>query len=174
MDDHGHPGTEFRPRRSRGRWSLCITGFLCLVPALIVFVAVPPIRWEHIYILLVTGPLAVFSFAVAASMGGMRYEIREGFLRLSCRPFIHYIIPVDDITSVGIKRLNSSPMAAVRLPGIALFGVRYSNMGTVRMCSTAAEGDVVVVYTVRGNYGVNPERAEEFMAAVRDAGQAHS
>jgi hypothetical protein len=81
---------------------------------------------------------------------------------------IKYRIPLETIRSIKRVDLGLSLWSSIRMPGVALFSVPYSDVGQVRMCSTAALNGILLIETENGLYGLTPE-AEDQLAAIIQA-----
>jgi hypothetical protein len=67
----------------------------------------------------------------------MRYELDREALTLLYGSAIKYRIPLDTIRSIKRVDLSLALWSSLRMPGVALFSVPYSDVGQVRMCSTS-------------------------------------
>lgn len=121
-------------------------------------VLVPPVM----IVTLVLAPLA----ALAISSRFMRYELDDEALHLRCPPFLHYRIPLGRIRSIERGDLEPTMWSALRLPGLALFTVPYSDAGPVKMCATRASQDIVLVDTDDGRYGMTPADPRALTRAI--------
>jgi PH (Pleckstrin Homology) domain-containing protein len=92
-------------------------------------------------------------------------------LELRCDPVLTYRIAVRDVRSIERTDLEPTIWSAVRMPGLALFTVMYSDQGAVRMCATRASQDVTLVRTSDATYGLTPDDFSALAAAVRAASQ---
>lgn len=115
---------------------------------------------------------AVQTPIVLFSLSHMRYELRDDALYLIIGPWKDRI-PYDEIVDVTVKDLVVNPLASFRIPGLALFDVEYSDEGTVRMYSTHALKDVVLIKTLNKKYGISPKDEEGFIAALRSKIENH-
>jgi len=65
------------------------------------------------------------------------------------------------------RDLVFGPLSSFRMPGVAVFNVSYSDEGVVRMYSTHALKDVILITTANGyKYGISPADPEGFLAAL--------
>lgn len=96
----------------------------------------------------------------------MRYELRDDALYLIIGPWRDRI-PYNEIVDISVKDLVLDPLSSFRFPGLALFNVAYSDEGTVRMYSTHALKDVVLIKTLNKKYGISPKDKEGFINALR-------
>jgi hypothetical protein len=97
----------------------------------------------------------------------MRYEIEENHLILTYGPLLRYTIDIGQIKSIRRRDLRISPLSSFRFPGLAIFGVPYLEIGTVKMCATAAGTDILLIETDSTKYGLTPADEEEFVAELR-------
>jgi len=102
----------------------------------------------------------------------MRYELRDDALYLIIGPWKNRI-PYNKIIDVTVKYLVLNPLSSFRMPGVALFNVRYSDEGTVRMYSTHALNDVVLIKTLNKKYGISPKDENGFIAALQSKIKNH-
>ncbi|MFF4139829.1 PH domain-containing protein [Streptomyces sp. NPDC001698] len=104
---------------------------------------------------------------LALCFPAMRYTVDGESVRLTYGPLLGYRISRSDIVAVSRADLTPTLWAAVRLPGIALYTVRYSGVGAIRMCSTrVAQGVLVIEIRDGRRYGVSPEQEGGFVAEV--------
>jgi hypothetical protein len=110
--------------------------------------------------------LACFFWLLAVWFPSMRYEIGSRALELRYGPVLHYRIPLKDIERLSRRDLSPSLWASLRLPGIALFTVRYNDVGPVKMCASSAAHGILLIQTVGEAYGITPEREDEFVSML--------
>jgi hypothetical protein len=115
--------------------------------------------------------LGLLLLSLAFAAGRVRYLLADGVLELRCDPVLTYRIPVTDVRSIERTDLEPTVWSAVRMPGLALFTVLYSDQGAVRMCATRASQDVTLVRTPDATYGLTPENPSALAAAVRAESQ---
>lgn len=148
---------------------------LVVIPLGLLFVETdeptPLFVWVILVAILVT--LAGYLLAVTAFFWSMRYEIDEAELRLRYGPLLAYRIPLADIDAVRREDLRWTWWSSMRVPGLALWGVPYKEIGTVRMCSKRVPEDVTLIEAGDLMYGCSPEEPERFGAALR-AGSGRS
>ncbi len=153
-------------------------GFLMLLTFLLVFAAifffslktliVSPDILNLIFIApgLVIVSIIFFPALIAFfSLPSMRYELRDDALYLIIGPWRDRI-PYNEIVDISVKDLVLNPLSSFRFPGLALFNVAYSDEGTVRMYSTHALKDVVLIKTLNKKYGISPKNEEGFINAL--------
>ena len=118
--------------------------------------------------LLICGGLGLAALALAAWFPTMRYELDGETLTLRYGPILRYRIPLEQIKGMRRRNLSISLWSSMRLPGLALFTVPYSDVGRVKMCATAAATRILLIETDGGLYGVTPAEEERFVAAVQE------
>jgi hypothetical protein len=96
----------------------------------------------------------------------MRYELDDQMLTLHYGPVLHYRIPLARIQCVRRRNLSISLWSSMRLPGLALFTVPYSDVGQVKMCATAAADRILLIETDDARYGLTPADEEGFVVAL--------
>jgi hypothetical protein len=117
--------------------------------------------------ILVTIPIGLMFLVITLFFPSMRYEIEENHLILTYGPLLRYTIDIGQIKSIRRRDLRISPLASFRFPGLAIFGVSYLEIGTVKMCATAAGTDILLIETDSTKYGLTPADEEEFVAELR-------
>jgi beta-lactamase superfamily II metal-dependent hydrolase len=158
----------FRPRPSWGwAWVLATALFVAALLGL----TMAPLASEGMpaqgsWILLLTGGLMVLLVAymllVAALFPTMRYELEERELVLRYGPILAYRIPYDSIDDVRRRDLQWTVWSSMRFPGLALWGVLYSDVGKVYMCSTRTAEGVLLITTAGRKYGISPAEEDRF------------
>ncbi len=157
----------FRPRPSRG-WL-----WLLLMAAIIAGLGIAPVLGSGLYsggailTLVILVPVALAFLVLALWFPTMRYELGRDRLTLRYGPVLAYRIPLKDIQIIHRKSLSLTVWSTIRFPGIALFGVPYGEVGTVKMCATAALNNILLIETAREKYGLTPEDEPGFVAALR-------
>ncbi len=116
-----------------------------------------------IILLLIT---LILILIVLFSLPSMRYELRDDALYLIIGPWKDKV-SYNEINSITVKSLVLNPLSSFRMPGLALFNVRYSDEGTVRMYSTHALNDVVLIKTLNKKYGISPKDENGFIEALK-------
>jgi hypothetical protein len=97
----------------------------------------------------------------------MRYELDQDALLLRYGKAIQYRIPLDTIKTMRRANLGLSLWSSIRMPGVALFNVPYSDVGQVRMVSTAALNGIFLIETEHGLYGLTPAEEDRLAAAIQ-------
>ena len=105
---------------------------------------------------------SILVLIVLLSLSHMRYELRDDALYLMVGPWKNKIL-YSEIVEVVNKDLFLNPISSFRMPGIALFNVLYLDEGVVRMYSTHALKDIVLIKTLNKKYGISPKDKEEFI-----------
>ena len=117
-------------------------------------------------LLMLTLPNAVVALVVLGALPRMRYELWDAELVLCLGPW-RSKVPYADIVSAVRRDLVFGPLSSFRMPGVAVFNVSYSDEGVVRMYSTHALKDVILITTANGHkYGISPADPEGFLAAL--------
>jgi uncharacterized membrane protein len=173
----------FYPDKKRlGFLSLFITFVVCtFAGALLLFrlfsVAIP--EGSDIFTF-ITISLAIIVLVIALvlilivllSLPSMHYELGDDALYLIIGPWSDRV-PYNEIIDITVKDLVLNPLASFRMPGLALFNVRYSDEGTVRMYSTHSLNDVVLIKTLKKKYGISPKDENGFIAALQSKIKNH-
>ena len=160
----------FRPRPSRGWVWLVALALLVLLPTLGLSLAlIGEEHWAPLAINAAVGlviglPILVVAFWFPT----MRYELDANSLTLRYGPVLRYEISLEDIQRIRRRDLSITLWSSLRVPGLALFGVPYADVGTVRMCATAAAKGILLIETSRTTYGISPEDEEGLVSALRE------
>lgn len=163
------PSDVFEPARSYG-WAWLL-GLLALVVAPLGMLFIPGALkgedaaggWITIAVLV---PLDVYVLMVLASLPQMRYELTPDTLVLRCGPLFRYRIPYADVTDVRRTTLTPTLWSSMRMPGLALGGVVYADVGTVRMCATRMARDILLIAAGGKLYGITPADEERFVRTL--------
>ena len=124
-------------------------------------------RGPYILTILLTVPLGLVFVLIAVFFPTMRYEIVGNHLTLVYGPLLRYTIDIRQIKSIRRRDLKISPLSSFRFPGLAIFGVPYLEIGTVKMCATAASTGILLIETGSAKYGLTPAREEDFVAEIK-------
>lgn len=153
----------FHPRPSRG--ALVLVGVAAVVLAITIgpALAAGGGLGEQAVTVVIGAAIAVPLLALAAMVPTMRYELSPDALTLRCGPLLRYRIPLDRIRGLRRQDLDPQLWSSLRLPGLALFTVPYSDLGRVRMCATRAAQDILLVDTDDGLYGITPADEQRFV-----------
>jgi hypothetical protein len=155
----------YKPRPSLGWLWLALIGAAILVLMILPLVATlgdgaPAGLYLPFVIGIVTGGGAL---ALAALFPTIRYELRPTTLALLFGPWTVYQIQYSEIKKVSWQNLSVSLLSSFRLPGFAMWRVPYNDVGTVRMCATAAANRILMIRTERDQYGITPADEEGFL-----------
>ena len=156
----------FKPRPSTG-WIwvsliglvLLATGFGLMIkyglfsPLLITIVLMIPIGFVFLL-------LAIF-------FPTMRYEMEGSRLTLRYGPLLRYTIEIGQIKSIRSRDLEISLVSSFRFPGLAIFTVPYPDVGTIKMCATAASHGILLIETGSAKYGLTPADEQQFVTELR-------
>lgn len=163
------PSDIFEPARSFGwAWLLLL---LVMVVAPLGVLLIPGAfegedavgAWITIAVLV---PLDVYVLVVLASLPRMRYELAPQELVLRCGPLFRYRIPYAEISDVRRTTLTPTLWSSMRMPGLALGGVLYADVGTVRMCATRMARDILLIAAGGKLYGITPADEERFVRTL--------
>ena len=97
----------------------------------------------------------------------MRNELDDEALTLRYGPVLTYRIPLKEIHGMRRRNLSITLWSSMRFPGLALFTVPYSDVGSVKMCATASTDRILLIETDSGLYGITPADEEGFVAAAQ-------
>jgi len=116
-----------------------------------------------LYSLIVLTIFSIFFFLILLfTYHTLRYEFREDGLYLIYGPFKEKI-DYKDILKFEKRDLEFNPLSSLRMPGLVLFNVIYSDEGKVRMYATTAGSNVLLIYTKKRKYGITPQNEESFI-----------
>jgi hypothetical protein len=116
---------------------------------------------------LLTVPIGLGFLLIAAFFPAMRYEIDGNRLILTYGPLLRYTINIKQIKSIRRRDLGFSPVSSFRFPGLAIFRVPYPEIGSVKMCATAASNGILLIETDTEKYGLTPADEKEFVAELQ-------
>lgn len=164
----------FKPRRSTGwLWMVALSLFtlaLGVVSALPLLTAPAD---DSLVVTLILVPTLLLMLAVGAAgllfaawFPTMRYELDAHTLTLRYGPVLTYRIPLDEIQTIRKRDLSISLWSSMRLPGLALFTVPYTDVGKVKMCATAAAIDILLIEMTTDKYGLTPADEKGLVAAL--------
>ena len=97
----------------------------------------------------------------------MRYEIDGTSLILTYGPLIRYVIDLEKVKSIKRRDLGFVIVSSFRFPGLALFSIPYPEVGSVKMCTTAANSGIIIIETDTEKYGLTPAGEKEFVAELQ-------
>lgn len=159
----------FKPSRSYG-W-VWLVALMALVAAsalpLVMPGLVPPEERGALWIgLAIMVPLLAYMLVTLASLPAMGYDLTTDELVLSCGPLYRYRVPYAQVTDVRRTTLTPTLWSSMRMPGLAIGGVMYADIGTVKMCATRMSRDILLVTAGKRRYGLTPADEAAFMAAL--------
>lgn len=160
------PKKIFKPRPSTGWVWVGALGLLLLGIGLSMLIAYG-FSGPYIVTILLIIPLGLVFLLITAFFPTMRYEIEGTDLILTYGPLLRYTIDIGKIRSIRRSDLGISPLSSFRFPGLAVFGGPYPNIGTVKMCATAASTGILLIETESARYGLTPANEEEFVAELK-------
>ena len=156
----------FKPRKSTG-WMWVGALALVLLTSGLSILLTYGFSGPFMLIILLTIPFGLMFLVITVFFPTMRYQIEENHLILTYGPLLRYAIDIGQIKSIRRRDLRISPLSSFRFPGLAIFGVPYLEIGTVKMCATAASTDILLIETDSTKYGLTPADEEEFVAELR-------
>ena len=158
--------TIFKPRRSIG-WIWVGAIALVLLATGVSLIITSGFSGPFMLTILLTIPIGLGFLLIVAFFPTMRYEIKGTHLTLTYGPFLHYTIDIDQIKSIRRQDLGFSVVSSFRFPGLALFTVPYPEIGTIKMCATAASNGILLIDTGSTKYGLTPADEETFVAELK-------
>ena len=156
----------FKPRPSTGWIWVGVISIILLTAGLSMLVT-SGFTGPFMITILLTIPLGLVFLLITVFFPAMRYEIEGRRLILSYGPLLRYTIDIGQIKSIRRRDLGISLLSSFRFPGLAIFGVPYREIGTVKMCATAAGTDILLIETESTKYGLTPANEEEFVKELR-------
>jgi len=163
----GKPVKTFRPRPSRGWFSLVIMAVILLAVGAAPALALGLASSSAALTLIIVVPVALAFLILAFWFPTMRYELDQGQITLRYGPVLTYRIPLSEIRTIRRRNLSLTIWSTLRFPGIALFKVPYADVGDVKMCATAALSNILLIETEKEKYGLTPADENKFVDAVR-------
>jgi hypothetical protein len=118
--------------------------------------------------IVLTIPIGIGFLLVAVFFPTMCYEIEGSHLTLTYGPLLRYTIDIGKIKSIRRCDLGISLLSSFRFPGLAIFAVPYPEVGTVKMCATAASNGILLVETESAKYGLTPADEAQFVSELRN------
>jgi hypothetical protein len=115
-----------------------------------------------------TIPLGLMFLIITVFFPSMRYTIEGTQLIVTYGPLLRYTIDIGQIKSIRRRDLKINALSSFRFPGLAIFGVPYLEIGTVKMCATAAGTNILLIETDSAKYGLTPAAEEEFVAELQE------
>jgi hypothetical protein len=156
----------FKPRPSSGWISVSVIALVFLGSGLY-YLLTTGFSGPYMLMILLTVPLGIVFLLIALFFPTMQYEIEGTRLTLVYGPLLRYVIDIHQIKSIRRRDLKLSLLSSFRFPGLAIFSVPYGEIGSVRMCATAASTDILLIETGSTKYGLTPADEAEFVAELR-------
>lgn len=159
----------FKPSRSYGwAWLIGLTALVAVSALpLVMPELVPDEERGAVWIgLAIMVPLLAYLLVTLASLPAMRYDLTTDELVLSCGPLYRWRVPYTQITDVRRTTLTPTLWSSMRMPGLAIGGVPYADIGTVKMCATRMSRDILLVTADKRRYGLTPADEAAFMATL--------
>jgi hypothetical protein len=157
----------FKPRPSTGWIWVALIGLVPLVTGLALMIT-QGLSGPFLVTILITVPIGIGFLLLATLFPTMRYEIEGSHLRLLYGPLLRYTVDLEQIKSIRSRDLEISFVSSFRFPGLALFAVPYPEVGTVKMCATAASHGILLIETASAKYGLTPADEQGFVAELRE------
>lgn len=148
-----------------GLGSCAVLATVVLGPALYYFTHAKAAGDDWVPMVLVGVVVAALLF-FAAILPTMTYRVRRPDLILSCGPF-RWTIPIASIRSTAERDLSYLPWSdGWKIPGYALFTIRYGDAGAVRMCATAVTKRILLIDTDAASWGITPADVPSLVRAI--------
>lgn len=157
----------FKPRPSTG-WIWVGMIALVLLAIGISLLIKSGLSGPFLITILLTVPIGVGFLIIAIFFPAMRYEIDGTRLILTYGPLLRYVIELGQIKSIRRCDLRISIVSSFRFPGLALFSSPYPDVGTVKMCATAAGQGILLIETASTKYGLTPADEKTFVAELQE------
>ena len=156
----------FKPRSSTGWIWVTVAALIPLSVALTLILRFG-FSGPTLLTILIAAPIGIAFLVIALFFPTMKYEMDDSSLTLIYGPLLRYTIDIKQIKSIRRRDLGFSPVSSFRFPGLAIFSVPYPEIGSVKMCATAAGNGILLVETGSTKYGMTPENEEAFVAELR-------
>jgi len=117
--------------------------------------------------ILLTVPIGIGFLLIAVFFPTMRYEIEGTHLTLTYGPLLRYVIDLEQVKSIKRRDLGFVIVSSFRFPGLALFSIPYPEVGSVKMCATAANSGILLIETESEKYGLTPADEKDFVAELQ-------
>jgi hypothetical protein len=157
----------FKPRPSTGWIWVSIIGLVPLATGLGLMIT-QGLSGPFLITILLAIPIGIGFLLLAIFFPFMRYEIEGSRLTLLYGPLLRYTIELEQIRNIRSRDLEISLVSSFRFPGLALFAVPYPEVGTIRMCATAASHGILLIETASAKYGLTPADEQQFVAELRN------
>jgi hypothetical protein len=156
----------FKPRPSIGWIWVSLIGLVLLATGLGLMI-IYGLSSPFLITILLTVPIGIVFLVLAIFFPTMRYEIEGSRLTLRYGPLLRYTIELGQIKSIRSRDLEVSFVSSFRFPGLAIFAVPYPEVGTIKMCATAASHNILLIETASAKYGLTPADEQQFVAELR-------
>ena len=156
----------YKPRPSNGWLWVGMIGLVPLGIGLSVFIT-SGLAGPFLVSILIMVPIGIVFLVIAAYFPTMRYEVEGTNLTLIYGPLLRYTINIKQIKSIRRRNLGFSPVSSFRFPGLAVFRVPYPEIGSVKMCATAASEGILLIETEAEKYGLTPLNEKEFVEELQ-------
>ena len=156
----------FKPRQSAGWIWVSVIGLILLGTGLGLMIT-SGFSGPFLLTILLTISIGMGFLLIAIFFPAMRYEIEGTHLTLTYGPLLKYTIDIAQIKNIRRRDLSVSLVSSFRFPGLAIFSMPYPEVGTVRMCATAASHGILLIETESTKYGLTPAEEEKFVAELR-------
>ena len=156
----------FKPRPSTGWIWVGLIGLIPLAIGLGLMIT-QGLSGPFLITILLMIPIGTGFLLIAMFFPSMRYEIEGTHLTLLYGPLLRYTIELGQIKSIRSRDLEISPVSSFRFPGLAIFAVPYPEVGTIKMCATAASHGILLIETASAKYGLTPADEQGFVAELR-------
>ena len=156
----------FKPRPSTGWVWIGMLGLVLLGVGLSLLLQ-SGLSGPFLVTILITVPIGIVCLVFAAFFPTMRYEIEGANLIMTYGPLLRYVLNIEQVKSIKRVDMGISIVSSFRFPGLALFSVPYPEVGSVKMCATAASSGILLIETASGKYGLTPADEKEFVAELQ-------
>lgn len=156
----------FKPRPSSGWIWVTLAAVIPLSIALTLIISFG-FRGPALLSILIMAAIGVGFLLIAVFFPAMKYDMNGSSLTLTYGPLLRYTIDIRQVKSIRRCDLGISPISSFRFPGLAIFSVPYPEVGSVKMCATAASDGILLIETDKTKYGMTPADEEEFVAELR-------
>jgi hypothetical protein len=156
----------FKPRPSAGWIWVGAIGLVLLAIGLSLLIT-SGLSGPFMLMILLALPIGLGFLLLAVIFPTMRYELEGTRLTLTYGPLLRYTIEISQIKSIRRRDLGFTAVSSFRFPGLTLFSVPYPEVGSVKMCATAASTGILLLETESTKYGLTPANEQEFVAELR-------
>jgi hypothetical protein len=156
----------YKPRPSTGWAWVGVLGLIMLSIGLSLIIQ-SGFTGPFIVAILISIPIGIVFLTIAVCFPSMRYEIDGTSLILTYGPLLRYIIDLEQVKSIKRRDMGFVIVSSFRFPGLALFSVPYPDVGSVKMCATAANSGILLIETESEKYGLTPADEKDFVAELQ-------